>query len=109
MCFELGDRQVVLRTTFRTADPHRILKHIHLPNRQGGSMGAQTGLDVPRAHPAAQALIQAKEESPVDFCLVIAPVVTRCTMRQELHVSTTMRSGSTRLTVAEPFSNNVGR
>src|SRR6185503_3859662 len=41
------------------------------------------------------------EESPVDTCLVTALVVTRCTMRQELHVSTTMRSGSTRLTVRQ--------
>lgn len=45
MCFELGDRQVVLGPAFRTADPHRILKHIHLPNRQGGSMGSQTALE----------------------------------------------------------------
>ena len=42
-----------------------------------------------------------REESPVDTFLVIMPVVTRCTMRQELHVSTTMRSGSTRLTVRQ--------
>ena len=33
--------------------------------------------------------------------LVIASAVTRCTIRQELHVSTTMRSGSTRLTVRQ--------
>ena len=33
MGFELGDRQIVLRSAFRTADPQRILKHIHLPNR----------------------------------------------------------------------------
>src|SRR5512140_2343314 len=42
-----------------------------------------------------------KEESPVDTCLVTESVVTRCTMRQELHVSTTIRSGSTRLTVRQ--------
>jgi hypothetical protein len=45
MCFELGDRQVVLGPAFRTADPHRILKYIHLPNRQSGSMGSQTALE----------------------------------------------------------------
>lgn len=33
MGFELGDRQIVLSPTFRTADPYRILKHIHFPNR----------------------------------------------------------------------------
>jgi hypothetical protein len=44
MCFDLGDRQVVLGPAFRTADPYCILKHIHLSNRQGGSMGAHTGL-----------------------------------------------------------------
>jgi hypothetical protein len=40
MRFELGDRQVKLRPAFRTADPHRILKHIHLSNRQGWRMDA---------------------------------------------------------------------
>jgi hypothetical protein len=45
MRFELGDRHVVLRPTFRTADPQGILKHIHLPNRQGVSMGAHTSLE----------------------------------------------------------------
>jgi hypothetical protein len=44
MRFELRDRQVVLRPTFRTADPHCVLKHIHLPKRQGGSMGPHTSL-----------------------------------------------------------------
>ena len=42
-----------------------------------------------------------KEESPVDKYLVIALVVTRCTIRQELHVTTTIRSGSIRFTVRQ--------
>jgi len=42
-----------------------------------------------------------EEGSTADAFLVTASAVTRCTIRQELHVSTTMRSGSTRLTVKQ--------
>jgi hypothetical protein len=40
MRFELGNRQVILRPAFRTANPHRILKYIHFTKRQGRRMGA---------------------------------------------------------------------